>query len=185
MGWMFQYGKPADIKAEITRLCTWNTDRGKGEALKVMNYGSTWYVACKSTPTDPTHKISDFEQAEDGSYVFAAVFLTRIDKGEFGYKDMDETMGPNASNCPAGILNLLSPTTSEYALAWRERCRNQRKVQRIAEGTIVRLKTAWEPYGTDFKKINYGRRRGVYLSLKANTPVRLRGHDLIGCEVLA
>lgn len=42
----------------------------------------------------------------------------------FGYKDMDETMGPVESECPARILDLLTPTDNEYALRWRQRCRD-------------------------------------------------------------
>lgn len=41
----------------------------------------------------------------------------------FGYKDMDETMGPVESRCPGAILDLLTPTENEQALAWRARCR--------------------------------------------------------------
>ena len=41
----------------------------------------------------------------------------------FGYKDMDETMGPCEGECPTAILDLLTPTENKYALAWRERCR--------------------------------------------------------------
>lgn len=36
---------------------------------------------------------------------------------------MDETVGPNESECPAAILDELTATDSEYALAWRARCR--------------------------------------------------------------
>lgn len=41
----------------------------------------------------------------------------------FGYKDMDEGMGPVESDCPADILDMLTPTSRPYAIAWRERCR--------------------------------------------------------------
>ena len=41
----------------------------------------------------------------------------------FGYKDMDETMGPYEARCPAAILDLLTPTDSVQANEWRERCR--------------------------------------------------------------
>jgi hypothetical protein len=41
----------------------------------------------------------------------------------FGYKDMDETMGPRETECPVAILDLLTPTTSEDTNEWRERCR--------------------------------------------------------------
>ena len=41
----------------------------------------------------------------------------------FGYKDMDESMGPCDHDCPAAILDLLTPTDSEWANAWRQKCR--------------------------------------------------------------
>ena len=31
-------------------------------------------------------------------------------------------MGPYESKCPKGIIDLLSPTESEYAKEWRKRC---------------------------------------------------------------
>lgn len=40
-----------------------------------------------------------------------------------GYKDMDESMGPNADRCPQDILDLLTPTDSQWANEWRDRCR--------------------------------------------------------------
>lgn len=46
--------------------------------------------------------------------------VTMIEGG--GWKTMDESMGPYAWDCPASILSLLSPTTSEYALKWRAKC---------------------------------------------------------------
>lgn len=41
----------------------------------------------------------------------------------FGYKDMDQSMGPNEAECPSAILDLLTPTEGPCAVAWRERCR--------------------------------------------------------------
>src|SRR3546814_17645091 len=59
---------------------------------------------------------------------FAVVCLVRYtprarDGYIFAYKDMDETVGPCASKCPASILSLLTPTESQWANAWRARCR--------------------------------------------------------------
>lgn len=39
----------------------------------------------------------------------------------WGYKPMDETMGPYYFTCPLAYLELAGPTTSPYAKAWRER----------------------------------------------------------------
>jgi hypothetical protein len=37
----------------------------------------------------------------------------------FTHKEVTETMGPCEDECPASILDLLSPTTNEFALEWR------------------------------------------------------------------
>lgn len=61
--------------------------------------------------------------------VFAAVILIQMIKGQqyenFGYKDMDETCGPCSYDCPKSILQLLTPTDSQYANDWREQCWNK------------------------------------------------------------
>jgi len=61
--------------------------------------------------------------------VFAVICLVRYnpraaDGYIFAYKDMDEAMGPHESACPERILDLLTPTDREYAVAWRARCRD-------------------------------------------------------------
>lgn len=40
----------------------------------------------------------------------------------FTYKYVEEGMGPNESDCPKVILDLLTPTDNEYAQQWRARC---------------------------------------------------------------
>ncbi len=60
--------------------------------------------------------------------VFAVVCLVdynprAFDGFIFGYKDMTENMGPYESDCPEAILDRLTPTDSDYAREWRERCR--------------------------------------------------------------
>lgn len=60
--------------------------------------------------------------------VSAVVCLVRYNPRDregyiFGYKDMDESMGPCEADCPEAILALLTPTEQPHAVAWRERCR--------------------------------------------------------------
>ncbi len=60
--------------------------------------------------------------------VFALVCLVHYNPRDregyvFGYKNMEEAMGPCEAECPPAILDLLTPTENAYALAWRERCR--------------------------------------------------------------
>lgn len=80
-----------------------------------------------------------YKHPRDG-HVFGIVCLLDYrpkDYYNFGYKDMDESMGPNESECPARILKLLSPTDSEYALEWRKRC--QENLDKRAKAPKVKV----------------------------------------------
>ena len=112
---------PASRQKEIDRMLTWEQKDETGNilathrVLKSAMVGSTYYAAVTT------------ERAGKPTEVRAAVFLTcgkvKHDGCIWGYKDMDETMGPNESKCPASILALLTPTDSKWANEWRERCR--------------------------------------------------------------
>lgn len=102
-----------DRKAELDYELFGRFD-GRPDAHKLLKsslVGSTYYAAA---------------QKPDGC-VYGLVVLTQTDRRDpwtnFYYKDMSEDMGPCESDCPVSILKLLSPTTDDFALAWRERCR--------------------------------------------------------------
>lgn len=78
--------------------------------------------------------------------IFAVIclvkWITRSRTGEqFGYKDMDESMGPHDADCPANILDLLTTTDKEYALDWRRRCVASLRMRsrKVRNGDRVRL----------------------------------------------
>lgn len=127
MGWLVSYEKLRRDETVDSRMrdnMRWDRhDAASGERHEIVasaTVGSTWYAAVKHTRTDGTFQ------------TFALVCLTS--KGSkkagdgFGYKDMTEDMGPVECACPARILDLLTPTASEYANDWRQRCRNHGKV---------------------------------------------------------
>jgi hypothetical protein len=73
--------------------------------------------------------------------VWAMVVLTTGRAGSrFGWKEMEESQGPASCECPAHILDLLSPTTNEHALEWRSRCRARlRHLAGVIPGALVRF----------------------------------------------
>lgn len=82
--------------------------------------------------------------------VWALIVLIRRSPGgdfNFAYKDMSETMGPAEASAPAKVLDALSPTTNEYALEWRAKCRERltrraevrRRVKDVVVGTMIRV----------------------------------------------
>ncbi|UWR24635.1 DUF6927 domain-containing protein [Sulfitobacter sp. S190] len=146
MGWLFYTDRRvktyADEKAEIARLCTFDTDTRRTELVKTSKVGSTWYAAARVTHLDGS-PVDDSTYATDmdGSITLGAVFLTRYDDGCWGYKDMEESAGPVESRAPLGILNLLSELKDpdSYAHAWRQRCRDWAAIPNYEEGDKIRL----------------------------------------------
>ena len=66
--------------------------------LAAARVANTVYMAVKST-----------DKATEESYVFAAVILiSNTKKHGFGYKDMDESVGPCQCDCPDRIMRLLT-----------------------------------------------------------------------------
>lgn len=122
MGWMYQYQQVRDVKHHIEHNESLFTSSVPGHAYEVLDsaiVGSTYYAAVRRTTPD------------HAPYVFATVILFRNPKSGFGYKDMDESMGPNEVACPLRILAKLSPfedmpgglANRGYAAQWRESVR--------------------------------------------------------------
>ncbi len=110
MGWTYyratyykngRIDRLAQCRAEFGNSPEWAT------VVKDAMVGTVYYAAMKSAKSDR---------------IFALVVLTGTDRGDFGYKDMDESCGPCECSCPISILKLLSPTENEYAKDWRRRC---------------------------------------------------------------
>lgn len=79
--------------------------------------------------------------------VWALVVLLQRTRGHhnFGYKDLEESMGPAEANAPAKVLDALTPTDNKYALEWRQRCRNnlvkradaRKRQQAVTVGVVI------------------------------------------------
>lgn len=131
MGWTFSH-KPKSM----------TTKEYLEQEINCSNDHGTWTVlACKSK-LHVSYLAIKFVNATENK-VFAGVFLTKRVKGQFnfGYKDMDESMGPYERDCPKEILDLLTPTTSEYAIEWRKECRERlsikKTVKKVKDGDTI------------------------------------------------
>ena len=103
-----KYGFVVDRKKECDDILTQSGNRWQ-VVLKSAMVGSTYYAALRV-----------------GSEKVIGVIILTCGKGKdgtlWGYKIMDESMGPCADRCPAGVLALLTPTSSLLAKEWRARC---------------------------------------------------------------
>lgn len=123
MGWTsymathYKNGK-VDRKAEMDERWTQTESDGFPElnVLKSRMVGSVYYAAIEVKRNGIRER------------VFGQVALTSTkwnDGMNFGYKDMDESMGSYCYDCPASVLNMLTGTDNEYALEWRRKCREK------------------------------------------------------------
>ena len=164
MGWTsyhasyYKCNGSVDRKAECDAYFLEGLNRGHYEVLKSAIVGSVYYAAVRHLK----RYVGRDENGQDiykdvvNEPVFAVVFLTQTDSKDyfnFSYKDMSEDMGPCECNCPVSILKLLSPTDSEWALEWREKCK-KRAEQKKSPNALANLPIGAEiqfKWGDDVK----------------------------------
>lgn len=101
------------IRDEVTRTL----ERPNGGHLKTLRSsfsGNTLWVL---------HEIRKAE--EDGSEIIRFIACYRLSryKGEWGYKDIDESMGPCYYDCPISYLDGATEPMNEDAAEWRKSAR--------------------------------------------------------------
>lgn len=152
-----------DRKAECDAYFMEGLNRGYYDVLKSSMVGSVYYAAVKPLKRygdkDANGERVIVDIPTDEQQVFGAVFLTSTDSKDyfnFSYKEMDETVGPCYYDCPKGILDLLTPTDSEWANNWRAKCRerlekkkNPNALNKLPAGTIIQVTM---PFDTKFFK---------------------------------
>ena len=198
MGWLIYNDRRikcyADEKAEIARLCTFETETQKSTLVKACKVGSTWYAAVRTEPVNGEPiKQETFETETDGSYTFGAVFLTRYDDGCWGYKDMDEGQGPCEAQAPLSLIDLLSKIKDpkSHAHNWRKRCRAWAAIPSYNEGDKIKLaapvtltdgSTCQIVTATHY--LRRGKQRRCYRIEETGGLVRLSKASLAGSELL-
>lgn len=143
MGWTY-LAKPRNVKAYLNDMNTYETDKRKCVVIQSAIVNMREYYAALEVTNKETGEV----------YVTALVFMLNYVRGDyydFGYKDMEENMGPYQCNCPVKILKLLTPTVNEYAKQWREKCHaNAVRGKAVKDGD--KIKFSYELTFTDGSK---------------------------------
>lgn len=123
MGWLIGWDSKAEVVAHL--LAERDENHVKQDHALV---GNVLYVV--------------YRRADKG-YRYIAVFLIGTDGSRgarnWGYKDMDEGMGPCYYTCPERLL-AQSDVNEGYAPKWREQCREARKAKGGNKAFIASLK---------------------------------------------
>jgi len=136
MGWSYTR-KPTSVSQWFKDMLTWETVTAKNTCLKTCVRSQEAYAA-----------VETINKATGERMVWAAVFLLDCVKSsdgfDFGFKDMDETVGPYVANCPETILKLLTPTENEQAKDWRQSCwqniESKKQLPKYGVGDTLRFK---------------------------------------------
>lgn len=99
MGWVYAWPTARSVYDEIVR-------EYHPIAYRAVDFGHKLWAVC-----------------QDGEHRFIVEFLCRVQQGEWGYKVIDETMGPEDVNCPLSLLEKCTPPLNTMAEEWREKVR--------------------------------------------------------------
>ena len=162
MGWTYTSMGRGQAGDYFKRMLTNDTEERTTELLSGAFRGFREYYGAVKTTVKKTGE----------SYVWgfcAMVDWRKNDAFNFGYKDMDETMGPYMFNCPNTILDLLTdtPHDNESSREWRKACRERNaSILKPKDGDVIRLKNpmtfkgGWELQ--EFYVEKQGRRTSYY-----------------------
>lgn len=156
MGWTFPYSTTSRDQV-VDYLLREYGDPGLCEIIDHSRRGNVLYAVFHHHPKD---------------YRFIVVFLLqgpsprarRQGDRTWGYKDMDESMGPCYYGCPERLLRQ-SDVHDEQAVAWREACRQQRVTnarlrhlsRQLQAGQILQVAAGWDANGQRMKPVEFVR----------------------------
>lgn len=128
MGWMSGWNSRSELVNHLTDPQKWEKD-GQQHELRVVKKcfrgNNLWTIV---------ERFVDGKQTDKFIILF---MLRRFDQGDWGYKDVDESMGPVYYNCPVSWLDEV-PDPGSHATAWREEVRNAAsKVKSFKHGQRV------------------------------------------------
>lgn len=179
MGWSFQRITPwFDERREIERL------HGDDELLKLQKVGSVWFSACRTT----RDLFSEYTPDEDGTVTFISVILTKREQGEWGYKAMGETSGPNPGycRCPMSIIALGSKVEpGSYADEFRARCRAWARRPKPKLHEVWRLAEPVHINGQPIDTVKRVTNRRMVFDTQEVGLIRLSGEHLVNAVKLS
>jgi hypothetical protein len=123
--------------------------RTKSEIIAYLtgpNLGTTMKTVAKCLKGNTLWTVHEYLEATANHPVgkrWIGCYLLGADKGWWGYKDMDESMGPTEVSCPLSYLDMV-PDPGGYATAWRERVKAHHatlaKFNSLTVGAKVKLR---------------------------------------------
>lgn len=147
MGWSFEWHERPRKDFIKERLEGWDTDHVTARLIDHSDRGARLWKVYEIT----------WKQGERAgqTYRFISLDLIAKDKGGgWGYKDIDESMGPYYYDCPLRLLDAAMPAPEDkHGLEWRQKVREyhadqaarRRKMRSLKVGDVIDLRPGYSP----------------------------------------
>ena len=188
MGWTSFADMPGMTPAQIlTRELNGTNDNG-----------ANWTIVDHATKPGEFYAVCRFTAPGNDPIFYGMVCLFKRSKktGEFSYKDMTETCGPNADRCPVRLVDMLDKLapidpadmrqSAQWARGWRDRCRENAKrkpAPAVKPGDIVKF----HGNGSHFELITpAGPRRGWHVRMVDGSGMQYRAtaRQIANCQIV-
>jgi hypothetical protein len=110
MGWSFMSSMHS--KAELIHYLTTTNVAPKMKTIAKCAKGNTLWTV---------HEYVEDSGCYKAGCRWIGCYLLGVEKGWWGYKDMDESMGPSELSCPVRFFDMVPCPSGEWAAPWRER----------------------------------------------------------------
>jgi hypothetical protein len=172
MGWLFNNYPTSkkDFIAQVLRDYNGDNERCSYKVLAKAIKGNCLWMVCEVTPKTADAKTVRY------------IELCLIDRhdGCWGFKNMDEGMGPYYFSCPLAYLDMAPPPETSSTFNWRERVRayHAERSAKVEKGKCYKLKNVQPGY--DYVKITSVRPLRGYVNGSMYAKIR---KVLIGEEI--
>ena len=162
MGWTFGYSKPSEIKQMVLNSFK---ETGYYELIDIKStqYGKHMWVAIKNKETNQ-------------SIILLYLIQKNAGRDGWGYKDMDESMGPYVHDCPLELIEKTTGDGREYSINWRKAVVEYHATRK--HNAKANIGDVVEVYGKKYKLIEKIRRSWRAESLENGRVYNIRPSQL-------
>lgn len=131
-----------------------------------LDWGSKFNSLAHTVRGNRLWVLKQYNEGERAGEVFVALYLISNSKGEWGYKDLDDSVGPYYFDCPLSYIEKTIKSgrkLSEWTVEWHEKVRAHHKASKAKRQKAKQLEVGMKIKfaGVIYKLISkYDGRRG-------------------------
>lgn len=130
MGWLYGWPSREDLIRHLTEETRWVTNDGHTRTTKTLHKtlrGNTLWTVRETKRSEDPHATLWI-----GCDLLRTCLVSPRDDypPQWGYKDMDESMGPTEVSCPLKYIVIVPCPVHGYARDWRERVKKHHEQRR-------------------------------------------------------